>query len=318
MDEIAVLGGSGSVGFGVVNALIDKKYQPKVMVRDINQFKSLFDDEIPGPITAIQGDLDSNHAIAKVCEYADTIFICFNTDYRYWSDKMTAWVSKIGDLAANLQAKVIFPTNMYNFGTTTASPINEEEEQNATTQLGKLRIAIEQKLVKSALTGSIVSLVRLPRLFGPASFDYLIEPLFYAASQNKSCTWYGDLNNPMDLMYNMDAGKILVNVAESHHANDAMLHVSGYSNLNPEKFINEIYTESKSTVSIPTKLMKSWKIAFKSIINTNFDLFSEVLYQFNSPYLLDDTKYKQLIGEIQRTPLIEAIKKTIEWYNKRQ
>ena len=39
----------------------------------------------------------------------------------------------------------------------------------------------------------------------------------------------------------------------------------------------------------------------------------EMLYEFEEPFVVDDSKFEQAFGE-QATPLKEAIQRTVRWY----
>lgn len=318
MEQATVLGATGGLGKAVVDALISKNYNTKILVRDIEKFKKLYPGgKLPGEVSVIQGDLDSNQSLALACEYSDTIFACFNTTYAKWNTDLTRWVSRVGDIAATLQANILFPGNVYNIGRVDKDPnfrVDEEHPQNAHTDKGQLRIALEQRLIRSAMEGATLTILRFPEFYGPAVLNRIISPVFINALKGKRCNWFGNPKVLHDFIYTRDAGKAMVKAALEPKAADTVLHVPGSQPITCEAFINKVYELSNTSLESNYEIISQWKLNLAGWVQKDVREFTEMLYLFEEPLILDGSKFNKIVGKMEYTTHDNAIKETLEWY----
>lgn len=313
IEQAVVLGGSGGLGKAVVDALISRNIPTKVLVRDIEKFKSLYPDNVyPGKVNVLEGDMDNNQALAVACEHTDTIFVCFKPPHTKLAKDMPRWISRVADIGAALGARIMYPGNMSNYGETDAKRITEEHPQNAPTNTGQLSIVFEQRLARAIPEGASLTIIRFPHIFGPAVINDLMYPVFSSAFQNKPSTWYGQPFLDHEFLYNMDAGEAMVLAALSPAAADTILHFPGIV-LRSHDWLDKIHAIAGST-STSYNLKKKWVLGMKSIFSSSTPEFKELLYLFENSLLLDGSKFDNIVGKIERTPMEEAIKSTLDWY----
>jgi nucleoside-diphosphate-sugar epimerase len=68
-------------------------------------------------------------------------------------------------------------------------------------------------------------------------------------------------------------------------------------------------------VGKPARLQAAPKIVLRvmGLLNPGIRETIEMLYEFEEPFVVDDSKFEQAFGE-QATPLKEAIAETVHWY----
>ncbi len=312
IEQAVVLGGSGGLGKAVVDSLISRNIPTKVLVRDLDKFKSLYPDErLPGKVNVLEGDLDSIQALAVACEHTDTIFLCFNTDFKNWDRDMTKWISNVGKVAAHLGARIMYRGNIYNIGLTDAKKITEEHPQNAHTNIGQLSIAIEQRLAKAVYDGASLTIIRFPQLFGPAMLTNDIGKAFTNIHDRKPADWYGNPEMEHEFLFTVDAGEAMVEAALSPKASDSILHFPGII-IKPSDLMNK-YAEMVGSQEAPYKLISNLKLSLKSAVSRSFILKKELLYIYEQSQILDGTKYSKIVKEIDITSIDEALKRTYQW-----
>ncbi|MCH8907345.1 MAG: NmrA family NAD(P)-binding protein [Candidatus Heimdallarchaeota archaeon] len=311
--ETATVLGIGALGKAVVDALISRNITTKVLVRDLEKFKQLYvGEELPGRVGAVTGDLDSNQSLALALEDADTVFACFDTRYSYWSKNMPRWISRVGDLAAALQARIIFPGNTLNFGRVSPNErLLEEHPQNAHTEGGQLRIAIEQRLIRSALEGASLTILRFPDIYGPAVLQGLIYNLFKSAKENLATSWLGNPATNHDFLYSKDAGEAMVRAAMEPRAADTSLNYPGPQPMSSDEFISLVYERYGSDINPNLEIGGSLFSKLKNLVNKER---KELIYLFEETLLLDGGKYQSIVGAPKLTNHITAVKETVEWY----
>ncbi|MCY3414678.1 MAG: NAD-dependent epimerase/dehydratase family protein [Candidatus Heimdallarchaeota archaeon] len=314
IEQAVVLGASGGMGKAIVDALIKKNIPTKILVRDIEKFKSLYPDEkLPGRVNVMEGDMNSNQALAVVCEHSDVIFPCFSTSYSKYDNYMPIWISKVADIAAALGARIVFPGNKLVYARTDARRITEEHPQRPKSRIGQLTIAVEQRLARAVAEGASLSIIRFPFIFGPAALNSFYSSIFEQAIKRKICAWKG--NNPSleyEFMYSADAGEVMVRAAMNPQAADTILHHPGQLST-PQDFIKLIYSIEGMNFDTFEK-EKSWKANIRSAFSKDAEMFHEVKYIFNESLILDGSKFKSIVGEFSHTPIETAIKQTLDWY----
>ncbi len=317
IENACVLGATGGIGKAVVDALISRNIPTKILVRDQEKYISLYPDgELPGRVSVIQGELDSNQSLAMALEHCDTVFPCYNTKYQNWSKDMTRWTSNVADLSAALQAKIVFPGNVYNFGHASDSElrINEEHPQNAHTELGQLRIAFEQRFARAALEGASLTILRLPDVYGPAVFTRSIVSVFESALKNKPCSWYGNPHILHDFISTIDAGEAMVRAALEPRAADTVLHVPGPSPITAHEWISLVYRLAGSNIQKIYKITPKWFLKIIGLFDKQVSKFADTLYLFEESHIMDGSKYEQIVGPSPVRQYEETIKETLDWF----
>lgn len=314
MEYATVLGGTGLLGKATTDALLKRGFSVKILVRSVEKYKEMYiDGKIPGRVDVIEGEIDSNIALATALEYSDTVFFCYNTEYKQWESDLPRWTSKIGDLCATTQAKIIYPGCVINYGANTQSPITEESDQNTSAEKGQLKIALEQRLGTSSTKGATLVIVRMPELFGFTDNDQIISQIFKAAIDKKPAYWYGDPNLTHEFLFAEDAAEALVNIAISEKTNDTMINLSGHR-VTPDQFIRLIYDNVSIIENPPYHIKNKFETGIKAILSKKQAQLNELLYVYSHELLLDNSKYQKIIGEQKLTDLKESIVKTLNWF----
>lgn len=313
MRSVAVLGASGVLGKSIVDELIKQNISVKILVRDIERYKSLYPNEqLPGRVNVVQGDLDTNQSLATVLEFVDTIFICFNTELDKWGTDMIRWIDRIASLASALEARIVYPGCVYNFGIH-QNDLTEESEQNAPSEIGQLKIAVEKRLYRAAQEGANLTIVRLPEIYGPADLNSPLRFVFENAINNKVSKWRGDLKIKHEFIYSKDAAKALVRAGSSDKGQDKVFHYSG-TIIPVDELVNQIHSLANSTVQPKIEIVPKIKEKLYGLISNKIRLQTQLRYLNENEIFLDDKLYIQELGEIERIPLSISLKETIEWY----
>jgi nucleoside-diphosphate-sugar epimerase len=316
METAVVLGASGIVGKAVTDALIKRNINTKILVRDIDKFTSLYHGKaMPGEVNAIQGELDNNEALAAVCEYADTIFACFNTSARMWESNMVRWIARVSDLASALQARLVYPGNLSNYSESTEELIDEESPQGSKTTKGRLSIAIENRLARSAMEGAALTILRFPDIYGPGTRSDYISQIFVRALQGKGCEWYGELGKTHDFIFSKNVGEIMVRAALEPRTADTVLHIPGPQAMPVREWIEKIYSNVTSKQEPLISVVPSWKMKLRTLWSREAAEIEDMNFLFDKTLLLDGSKYEKLVGKIRYTNHDDAIKTTLDWFS---
>lgn len=314
MQSCAVIGATGALGKATVDELIQRNIPVKILVRDIEKYKALYPQgKLPGRVNVVQGDLDTNQSIATMMENIDTVFLCFNTNLRYWERDMINWTDKIAKLASALEARIIYPGCISNYGLKDHL-IAEEDHQDAKSEIGQLKIALEKRLYRAAQEGAKLTILRFPNIFGPGDFNSKLSKTFELAIQKQSSPWLGDGNIRQEFIYSKDAAKAFVKAALSENAENRVFHIAG-NVISVKDWISKIYKFAKCEISREYYVVPSWLDAIKAIFSKDVKLRNQLKYLNQNELFFDGSVFIKEFGNLELTPFDISLAETVDWYN---
>jgi len=129
--------------------------------------------------------------------------------------------------------------------------------------------------------------------------------------RSKSAQLAGDPDQPHTYSYVPDIGKGLAILGEREEALGQAWHLPSPETLTTRQFVEMIFQE----VGKPARVQAAPKILLRAIglFNSGIRETIEMLYEFEEPFVVDDSKFEREFGE-QATPLRAAIQGTVRWY----
>jgi nucleoside-diphosphate-sugar epimerase len=141
-----VFGAAGSLGAAIVRRLAALGMPTRAVVRSLDRAKQVFPTQQSTTIKIEVADALNAESVHALCHDAKTIYHCVNVPYQYWSEIMPKVTDNILAGAKGAKASIVFPGNVYGYGSFQKIPATEDHPLAATSKKGKLRNAIEVKL----------------------------------------------------------------------------------------------------------------------------------------------------------------------------
>jgi len=309
-----VFGAAGSLGAAIVRRLGALGMPTRSVVHSLDRTKQVLPQQATIEIEV--GDALNAESVRALCHDAGTIYHCVNVPYQHWSEIMPKVTDNILAGAKEAKASIIFPGNVYGYGSFQNIPATEDHPLAATSKKGKLRNAIEGKLMNAHKAGDVsVVIPRFPDYYGPNVVNRLMGPIFENAIVGKRAQWIGNLNVPHDLIYIEDAAAAAVLLAMNEDAYGQVWHVPGAGPLTGRQFIEMAFKAADTKPDIG--VLSGGFLRFASFINSDAREMRELLYEFEEPLVLDGTKFARAFPSFSYTPHEEAIWNTVEWFRKR-
>jgi nucleoside-diphosphate-sugar epimerase len=309
-----VFGAAGSLGAAIVRRLAALGISTRSVVRSLDRTKQVLPQQATIEIEV--GDALNVESVHALCHDAKTIYHCVNVPYQHWSEIMPKVTDNILAGAKEAKASIIFPGNVYGYGSFQNIPATEDHPLAATSKKGKLRNAIEGKLMDAHKSGEVsVVIPRFPDYYGPNVVNRLMGPIFESAIAGKKAQWIGNLNVPHDLIYIEDAAAAAVLLAMNEDTHGHVWHVPGAGPLTGRQFIEMAFKAAGTKPDIG--VLSGGFLRFASFINSDAREMRELLYEFEEPLVLDGTKFARAFPSFSYTPHEEAIWNTVEWFRKR-
>jgi nucleoside-diphosphate-sugar epimerase len=305
-----VLGATGSIGHWVVEKLIDRKNQVRVLVRTPAKLKQFSNVE---RVEVVEGDAANIDDVKKAVTGAGSVYYCVNMPYPEWRSKAIPMLQNTIRAARENRAKVVFPGNVYVYGHAQSDFVREDHPLAAHTQKGKIRIRMEQMLNDAWKSENVpYTIVRFPDFYGPFVLNDLYAPIFRNALQGRPMTWYGRLDVPFEFAYIEGAAEALVMAGSDNGTNGESYNVPGVEVTTPRQWLQLVASVAGTRSKIRT--VPKFIIALAGINNPIAREFYELLYLRRERMILDGTKFMSKFGRIPATPYKDGIKKTLDWF----
>jgi nucleoside-diphosphate-sugar epimerase len=268
--------------------------------------------------------LNDTDALARVADGARIVVHAVNPAYTNdaWRTEAPAMLDQVMALCTRLNARLMLPGNVYNFGVDMPQALTELTPQRAGTVKGAARTAMEHALAQASKNGRLqVVVIRAGDFFGSGSgtwFDQTITP--------KLTRWrmgyFGTLDIPTAWAYLPDLAQTFVQVAAVHCqqperlAAFEVLHFAGHC-LSGEQWrdaLTDVAWEQgwlREGGRLSVSALPWGIIRIGAVFNATWAALLEMRYLWTRPHHLVNAKLVRLIGREPHTPLPVAVRASL-------
>lgn len=223
-ESVLILGANGRFGNAVAGAFADAGWEVLAQVRRPLQ------QPARAGIRAVDAALEDVQALARAARGAAVVVHGLNPTYTRWSTDALPLAQTAMDLAQQIDATLLFPGNVYNFGTPMPAVLAEDTPQHPTARKGATRVQIEDAMRARSRDGLRSVVIRAGDFFGAGQgswFDLVIAKDLARAK----ITWPGPLDRMHAWAYLPDLARACVAVAEARTRLQAfeVLHFAGHA-----------------------------------------------------------------------------------------
>jgi nucleoside-diphosphate-sugar epimerase len=304
-----VFGATGAYGYAVARKLLERGYKVRAVARDEGKAAKLF----PGKVEIALADVMKEEETSRVCKDASVIYLGHNFPYGRWKNYYLRSMLNILKGCEGSRPLVVFPGNVYGYGRFQHLPVDESHPLDAKSEKGVLRNQIEAILLDYNLKGklSVVS-PRFADFYGPNVVNDLYGAMFRNAINGKPVIWPVNADVEHNFTYIDDAAEATLLMVQDTNTYGKVFHVSGPT-ITARRFIEEIFhaTGKRSVIKVLSRKF----IRAVGIFNSNARELIELLYEYEDPYVLDDTKFLKTFPAFSYTDYRVGIRKTVDWFN---
>ena len=300
---ITILGAGGTIGDELAK-LLAAKNQPFRLVGRNPKATS-------GATEIVAADLtDQDQTIRAVAGSSVVhLLVGLKYDHRVWQEMWPRVMDNAIEACKRAGAKLIFFDNVYMYGKV-SGPMTEETPFNPCSKKGEARAKIATTLINVWRSGALTGMIaRAADFYGPDTRNGVPNLLvFEPLSRKKKASWLVNDAVPHSFTYTPDAGQSLLQLAERATAWNQTWHVPTTPNpLTGKEFValaaKEFGVAPKYRVlSRPILRLAGW---FDPLVAESY----EMLYQSDSPYLFDSSKFTREFG-FAGTPYADGIRAT--------
>jgi nucleoside-diphosphate-sugar epimerase len=307
-----VLGATGSIGREVVRALHARGWCVRALHRSPETAASCF----PGlPVEWLQGDASKAANVIHAARDASIIFHGVNPPgYQNWRELGIPMLSNSIAAAKSVDARLIFPGNLYNFGYDAGPVLYENSQQGPITVKGAVRVEME-RMLEAAAGDNVRSLVlRAGDFFGPhARSSWLSGAMVKSRRPVKSVTYPGDPQIGHAWAYIPDLAETVAQLAELEATlpDFDVLNFGGHW-VEPGIEMARAVCQAVGNSSLSIRPLPWALLRFAVPFSRFFREIIEIQYLWRIPMRLDNSKLVALIGQEPHTPFGEAVRKSLD------
>jgi nucleoside-diphosphate-sugar epimerase len=301
-----VFGASGASGNAVVRELAARGKR----VRAVNRSGRA---DVPAGVELVKGDAADLARTREVCAGAAVVYNCTNPPYTEWVEKFPPMMNGLIAGAAAAGAKLIFADNLYMYGQV-SGPITEDLPYHPHGNKGRVRAQMANTLMAAHKSGQVRAAIgRASDYYGPNVIGSLAGAnIFRPLLAGKKVMWVGSLDAPHTLTFIKDFARGLVTLGERDEALGEIWHIPGAEPLTGRQFLQLAFEEAglAPKIGLYTRPVMTVVSLFSPLVRE----LMETLYQFESPFEVDGTKFARAFGFSPATPHRQALRETLDWY----
>ncbi len=300
---ITILGAGGAIGNELVKLLAARKEPFRLVGRNPRP--------APGATEAVGADITDRDQTIRAVAGSKVVHLVVGLryDHKLWREVWPRVMQNTIEACKRAGAKLIFFDNVYMYGKVSGR-MTEETPFNPCSQKGDVRAKIATTLINEWKSGALTAMIaRAADFYGPDTLNGVPNLLvFQPLSRNQKASWLVNDSVPHSYTYTPDAAQGLVQLAERASAWNQTWHVPTTPNpLTGREFVTLAAKEfgvapNYRVVSRPMIRFAGW---FNPLVGESY----EMLYQSDSPYLFDSTKFAREFG-FAGTPYADGIRTT--------
>jgi nucleoside-diphosphate-sugar epimerase len=305
-----ILGASGIIGKELAKNLV--QYTDRIRLVSRHPKKVNDTDEL------IAADLILKDQVINAVKGAEVVYLTVGLPYdiRIWETTWPVIMRNVLEACMEHRARLVFFDNVYVYGKVNGW-MTEETPVRPSSKKGEVRAKIAEMLMTEVDKRNLEAMiVRAADFYGPDSpLSVVTVTVFDNLARGKSAQWLVNDKVKHSFTFTPDAGKATALLGNTENAYNQVWHLPTDRNvLSGEEFIKRV-AEAFQT---PPKYMvaKKWLIQLMGLFNKPLRENIEMLYQNDSDYLFDSSKFDQAFP-FEKVTYPEGIKRTVEWYRSR-
>ncbi|HKF09556.1 MAG TPA: NAD-dependent epimerase/dehydratase family protein [Xanthobacteraceae bacterium] len=303
--RILVLGAAGRLGQKAAEAFRDAGWIVTSLVRPGGAARAPADTEV------LEINALDHAAIGKAARGADVVLHALNPPYTDWSRLALPLAYSAVAAAETAGATLLFPGNLYNYGSPLPPIIDENAPMRPSSRKGQLRVAIEDRMMEAAERGVRTIVLRAGDFYGGGAGSWFDLVLVKEIGRGR-ITYPGPLEVAHEWAYLPDVAAALLRLASVREALPRFASFGFPGHAITGRELTAAIARAMPGSSLEIKRMTWWLIhALRPIVPLCREL-SEIAYLWNEPHRINGSKLKAAIGNIPCTPLDLAVARALE------
>ncbi len=305
-----ILGAGGSIGRELAAELT--RYSTRIRLVSRNPKKINETDEL------LAADLLDTGAVEEAVKGSEVVYLVAGLQYRTktWQEQWPVIMQNVINACISHKSKLVFFDNIYMYDPSRIGHMTEETPVNPSSNKGKVRAEILQQLMKTIESGQLTGMVvRAADFYGPgAATSMLMETVYKNLSKGKKAFWIGSPEAIHSYTFTPDAAKATALLGNTPSAYNQVWHLP----TDPQKLKGKDFValfEKNLGTSLGYRTISKTIISFMGIFNSMMRELKEMMYQFETDYYFDSSKFNHAFPGFNTTTYEEGIEQSVRKAN---
>ena len=298
-----ILGSTGIIGTELARSLGQYTDKIRLVSRDPKSVNP--QDEL------ITADLNDIRQVMNAVKGSEVVYLTAGLKYDHlvWERQWPLIMRNVIDACLKHQSKLVFFDNVYSYGRVKGW-MTEETPPLAVSRKGLVRIEIAEMMMEQIKQGNLTGMiVRAADFYGPDVMNSFVNMMVLKnLKKGKKAQWMISDKFKHSFTYTPDAGKATALLGNTPSAFNQVWHLPADKNVLTGKEFIELAAKSLN-VPAKTTILPKWMIWMAGLTNSIIKETFEMLYQNDSDYLFDCTKFDKAFS-FKATTYEEGIKAT--------
>jgi nucleoside-diphosphate-sugar epimerase len=300
-----ILGSSGVIGKELAKSLT--QYTNEIRLVSRNPKKVNENDEL------FTADLTDAGQTIKAVEGSEVVYLTAGLQYdtKIWRTQWPVVMKNVIEACKQSNSKFVFFDNVYSYGKvdgwmTEETPIKPDSEK------GKVRAELHKMIMEEVEKGTLRAIIaRAADFYGPETpLSFVNIMVFENLKKGKKAQWFIDDMKRHSLTYTPDAGRGTAILGNTESAYNQVWHLPTNKDALTGKEIIGLAARVMG-VNPDYMIVKKWMVGLLGLFNKIIKENNEMLYQNDSDYLFDSTKFEKEFN-FKPTSYEDGIKATAE------
>ena len=300
-----ILGSSGVIGNELAKSLT--QYTNKIRLVSRNPKKVNPTDEL------FTANLLKAKEVLKAVEGSEIVYLTVGIQYKtsMWQQQCPLIMKNVIEACKQNNSKLVFFDNVYVYGRVNGW-MKEDTPIKPISRKGEVREQVTEKLMNEVKNGNLKAIIaRAADFYGPNTpLSFVTVTVFENFKKEKKAMWFIDAERKHSFTYTPDAGKATAMLGNSDSAYNQIWHLPSDRNVLTGKEFIELSAKAFG-VKPEYTVLKKWMIKMAGLFNSNVRESVEMLYQNDSDYLFDSTKFEKAFN-FRPTSYEEGIIETVK------
>lgn len=308
--KIAIVGAAGAIGKSIVRALNGSGDLLRLVGRSEANLRAAYGNRTAEYVAA---DVTTQDGCLAALGDADSAVYTLGLPYTKKAFAMYPPMMQ-AMVAAARQARLkrlLLITNVYPYGVPQRERVDETHPRNPAAVKGRFRKEQEDILLAAHEPHGLHTLsLRLPDFYGPDSERSLVHELFKAALTGKKANLLGPIDTPHEFVFTRDVGPVVVALLKKDEAFGTAYNFGGPGTMTTRQFAEKVFAEAGCGYP---KMVVAQGLLLR-LLGLAMPLLRELVemeYLLKTPVILDDTKLRRVLGELQKTSYDDGIRQTL-------
>jgi nucleoside-diphosphate-sugar epimerase len=312
---VAIFGAAGAVGAPTLAELRRRNHRVRLVGRSTEPLVRLAADD--PDVDVVSADLSDLAAARRAAAGVDAIVYAVGIDYHKSAQYPGLMRVTIEAARAEHVRELLLIGTVYPYGFAQTPRVAETHPRTPHTRKGGYRNAQLQAVLDAHdPAGLLTTALILPDFYGPGVEKSYAKALFDSALDGTTATIIAPADTPHEFIYIPDAAPVIADLLERPDAFGTHYHLGGPGTIS-QRDLGRLAYEAAGRDPATLKLfpVPKWMLALMGIGNAFMREIPEMMYLFEQPVILDDSKLRALLPHIRETSYADGVRTTIATRN---